>query len=172
MPGRLSLLLLLLLGGSTALRPFGLRPRSMRSRLLRSGDAPTCSEPKTDEEDDRPALLKLLTTNRYTSDARANQLKWAREVMDAEVPEATADGQEIGDKDDFVRKYIASEQEKFGRALEWDEAAKEVDEWLLKQATFAPSKTSATDLGLGVLVFLLAFGGGLFFANGTPTPTP
>lgn len=168
MPNRLALLLVLVLGCSSALRPFGLRPRSMRSRLLRSGDSPRCSTPTPEEEEDKPALLKLLTTNRNSAAARANQLKWAQEQMAAEMPEKTIDGMDIGDKEDFIRKYIESEKEKFGRELEWDEASREVDAWLLKQATFAPSKTSTTDLGLSVLVFLLAFGGGLFFANGAP----
>ena len=32
-----------------------------------------------------------------------------------------------------------------------------------RQATFAPSQTSATDIALALLVFFVAFGGGLFF---------
>ena len=86
----------------------------------------------------RGSLFKL---NRYTPEAQSNQLKWAREQMDLEVPEATADGDSIADREDFINKYMASERSKFGRELDRATAEAEVDEWLLKQATFAPAKT-------------------------------
>ena len=86
----------------------------------------------------RGSLFKL---NRYTPEAQSNQLKWAREQMDLEVPEATADGDSIADREDFINKYMASERSKFGREIDRATAEAEVDEWLLKQATFAPAKT-------------------------------
>ena len=61
--------------------------------------------------------------------------------MDLEVPEATADGASIADREDFINKYMASERSKFGREIDRATAEAEVDEWLLKQATFAPAKT-------------------------------
>ena len=61
--------------------------------------------------------------------------------MDMEVPEATTDGVSIADRDDFIEKYIESEKAKFGRDIDRATAEAEVDEWLLKQATFAPAKT-------------------------------
>ena len=35
----------------------------------------------------------------------------------------------------------------------------------LKQATYAPAKTTGTDLALAGAVFIAAFGAGLYFAN-------
>ena len=40
-----------------------------------------------------------------------------------------------------------------------------MDEWLLKQATYAPAQMSTSDIAVAAGVFLAAFGGGLFFAN-------
>ena len=48
----------------------------------------------------------------------------------------------------MVAKYIVSEKEKFGREIDQATAEAEVDEWLLKQATYAPTKTTNTDLVL------------------------
>ena len=81
------------------------------------------------------------------------------------MPVATIDGRGIEDKEDFIRQYRESEKAKYGREISREEAEAEVDEWLLRQATFAPSKMSATDMGLALVVFVAAFGGGLMFAN-------
>mmetsp|Transcript_25593 Transcript_25593/g.63497 ORF Transcript_25593/g.63497 Transcript_25593/m.63497 type:complete len:166 (-) Transcript_25593:366-863(-) len=107
-------------------------------------------------------LAGFFGTNRNTPEAIANQLEWAQTQMDLEMPESTVEGTSIEDKEDFIVKYIASEKEKFGRELTREEAALEVDEWLLKQATFAPAKTSVTDIALALSVFVVAFGAGTF----------
>ena len=86
-------------------------------------------------------------------------------TMDMEVPDTTLDGQKLADRADLVAKYIASEKEKFGREIDQATAEAEVDEWLLKQATFAPQKTTNTDLALTAGVFLTTFCAGLYFAN-------
>merc|ERR1712194_211400 len=93
------------------------------------------------------ALQSFFKINRDSPEAMANQLEWARKQMDLEVPEQTVAGNDIQGREDFVRQYIESEREKFGR---------EVDEWLLKQATNASTKTSAADIAASVLVFALA----------------
>ena len=85
--------------------------------------------------------------------------------MDLEVPERTADGSQIVNKEDFIAKYIVSEKEKFGRDIDEATAEAEVDQWLLEQATNASSKTSGSDLALGLAVFVITFGGGLYFAQ-------
>ena len=85
--------------------------------------------------------------------------------MDLEVPDATLDGLSIADRADFVDKYIASERAKFGRQLDRETAEREVDEWLLKQATFAPAKTSSADIAIAAAVFFATFVGGLYFAQ-------
>lgn len=116
--------------------------------------------------DDKDAgLFDLFKINRNTPEAKANQLKWAQEQMDLEVPDSTVDGMSIADREDFVVKYIESEKAKFGREIDRTTAEAEVNEWLLKQATYAPAKTSGADLALAALVFIGAFGGGLYFAN-------
>lgn len=83
----------------------------------------------------------LFKINRNTPEAKANQLKWAQEQMDLEVPDSTVDGMSIADREDFVVKYIESEKAKFGREIDRTTAEAEVNEWLLKQATYAPAKT-------------------------------
>lgn len=100
--------------------------------------------------------------NRDTPEAQANQLAWAREQMDYEMPSSTLEGSAIADREDFIEKYIKSEKDKFGRELSREEAEREVDEWLLKQATFAPSRTSAMDVVIAIAVFLGAFAVGTF----------
>lgn len=149
-------------------------PRSMRSRL--GGAAVRASESSNDgKEGDSSssssgasvgaALSKFFGTNRNTPEAQENQLAWAREQMDMEVPEATLDGQSLADRDDMVAKYIVSEKEKFGREIDQATAEAEVDEWLLKQATYAPGQTSTADLAIAATVFVAAFGAGIFFSK-------
>jgi len=111
-------------------------------------------------------VRRLFKINRNTPEAQANQLQWAREQMDLEIPESTLEGVSISDREDLIMQYVESEKAKFGREIDRATAEAEVDEWLLKQATFAPAKTSGTDLALSALVFVAAFGGGLYFANG------
>lgn len=108
---------------------------------------------------------RRLGINRDTPEAKANQLEWARAQMDMQVPAATLDGASIEDREDFVTQYIASEKEKFGRELTRDEAAAEVDEWLLAQATSASTNLDKSDVGLGAVVFLAVFAAGLYFAQ-------
>ena len=100
-----------------------------------------------------------------TPEAQANQVEWGRQQMDLEVPEQTLTGQAIEDREDFIDQYIASEKAKFDRDIDRATAEAEVDEWLLKQATYAPAQTTSTDLALAVGVFIAAFGAGLYFAN-------
>ena len=76
----------------------------------------------------------MLGINKNSPEAKRNQLEWARTQMDLEMPTETADGAGIQDKADFVRQYIASEKEKFGREIDEATAEAEVDAWLLKQA--------------------------------------
>ena len=111
------------------------------------------------------AAGRFFKLNRNTPEAQANQLKWAREQMEMEVPETTADGEAIASREDMIEKYMESERAKFGREIDRVTAEGEVDEWLLKQATYAPSKTTAVDLALAATVFVGAFAAGLFFAN-------
>jgi len=140
-----------------ALRPTSLTPPA---RLApRAGAPPRCCAPVEDES----ALKKFFTTNREAPAAKANQLAWARTQMDAEMPSATVTGQSIEDRADFVRQYVEAEKAKFGRELTPEAAEREIDAWLLKQATAAPSKTSAADVAAAVLVFVAAFGGTVFF---------
>ena len=110
-------------------------------------------------------LKGLFTTNRDTPEAQANQLEWARQQMALEVPDETLDGAAIGDREDFIKQYIASEKEKFGREVDQATAEKEVDAYLLKKATNAAAQTSGADLVTAGAVFVAAFGIGLFFAN-------
>lgn len=46
-------------------------------------------------------------------------------------------------------------------------AEREIDQWLLKQATNASAKTEFSDIALGAFVFLLAFGYGIFASGGS-----
>lgn len=174
-------------------------PRSMRSRQI-------IAAMRTNETASS-GVLGLLGINRDSPEAKANQLAWAREQMNAEVrqqplsavqhrelqlsrsrmahpapvrtrqcsllkpcpgraqmPEQTVDGQSIEGRDDFVQQYIASEKEKFGRDVDLATAEREVDAWLLKQATAAPSKMGAGDVAAAVLVFVVAFGASLYFS--------
>ena len=138
--------------------------RSMRSRL--GGAAIRAAEDgKPGSSGMSGAIGKFFGTNRDTPEAQANQRAWAREQMNAEVPDATLDGKPLSDRDDLVAQYMVSEREKFGREIDQATAEAEVDEWLLKQATLAPAKTTTTDLALAVGVFIAAFGSGLYFAN-------
>ena len=118
-------------------------------------------------DDTSSPLNKIFGLNRDTPEAKANQLKWAREQMAMEVPNATVGGEGIADRDDFVRQYIASEKERYDRDIDVATAEREVDAWLLKQATAATSKTTSTDLIVSVLVFAAAFGSGLYFSGGS-----
>lgn len=137
-------------------RIIAVQPRSMRSR---HGIAAMSSD------DSSSPFNKLFGLNRDTPEAKANQLEWARQQMAMEVPNATLSGEGIADRDDFVRQYIASEKEKYDRDIDVATAEREVDAWLLKQATAASSKTTSTDLVVAVLVFVAAFGSGLFFSG-------
>lgn len=83
--------------------------------------------------------------------------------MDFEVPSVTLEGTSIQDRADFVSQYIESEKAKFGREIGRAEAEAEVDAWLLKQATAAPAKSSVFDVASAVLVFVAAFGSGIYF---------
>ena len=62
-----------------------------------------------------PALpcRSFFKINRDTPEAKANQIEWARKQMDLEVPEVTAAGNEIQDREDFVRQACDSSR---GRA--------------------------------------------------------
>lgn len=174
--------LLLLLGCALGCAGLHLAPRvpwatptgrAMRSRLSRhavtlmadDGGADAKAGEEQEEAGSQNFLKTLFTTNRGTPEAIANQKAWARQQMDLEVPEATLGGDSISDRDDLVKKYIASEKDKFGRDVDQATAEAEIDEWLLKQATYAPSKTTAVDLALAATVFVGAFAAGLFFAN-------
>lgn len=84
--------------------------------------------------------------------------------MEYEMPTATLEGMSIENREDFVRQYIESEKAKFGRELGTAEAEAEIDAWLLKQATAAPAKSSAFDVLSAVLVFIAAFGSGIYFS--------
>ena len=57
-----------------------------------------------------PALpcRSFFKINRDTPEAKANQIEWARKQMDLEVPEVTAAGTEIQDREDFVRQACDS----------------------------------------------------------------
>ena len=57
-----------------------------------------------------PALpcRSFFKINRDTPEAKANQIEWARKQMDLEVPEATTAGNEIQDREDFVRQACDS----------------------------------------------------------------
>jgi hypothetical protein len=116
------------------------------------------------------ALQSFFKINRDSPEAMANQLEWARKQMDLEVPEQTVAGNDIQGREDFVRQYIESEREKFGREVDNATAEREVDEWLLKQATNASTKTSAADIAASVLVFALAFGVGTYQLWGGSSP--
>ena len=133
--------------------PPGVRPAHTRVR----NPPPCCA--------DKSPFLTGMVTNRDSPEARKNQLEWARAQMDMQVPGATLDGASIEDREDFVTQYIASEKEKFGRELTRDEAAAEVDEWLLAQATSASTNLDKSDVGLGAVVFLAVFAAGLYFAQ-------
>ena len=85
--------------------------------------------------------------------------------MDLEVPDETLEGTEIADREDFIDKYITSEKAKFGREVDRATAEAEVDEWLLRQATYAPAQTTPVDLVAAGCVFIAAFGTGIYFAS-------
>lgn len=112
------------------------------------------------------AFKKFFSTNRDDPEAVANQERWGREMMDAEVPDATLEGMSIADREDFIVQYVASEKEKFGREIDRATAEAEVDEWLLRQATVGSAVgTSGSDLAVAAAVFVGTFGVGLWFAN-------
>jgi hypothetical protein len=46
--------------------------------------------------------------NRDSPEAKANQLEWAREQMELEVPEQTVAGKDIEGREDFVRQACDS----------------------------------------------------------------
>jgi hypothetical protein len=175
------LVLLVALSAAMALQlvprgpPWVAAARSMRGRL--GGAAVRCSDGDDDaaagaggEEGIGGRFKQFFGTNRNSPEALANQEKWAREQMALEVPKATATGSEIADREDFIRQYIVSEQERFGREIDRATAETEVDEWLLKQATNASTQTTSADLAIAGAVFVAAFGLGLYFAGGT-TPS-
>lgn len=155
---------------SSALLPSALRPArplpvaiesKARSAIRPSIRAP---QPLACASEEPSLMKKVFGINRDTPEAKANQLAWARQQMEAEMPSSTLTGQAIQDREDFIVKYIASEKEKFGREISRKEAEAEIDAWLLKQATAAPSKTSTSDVVIAALVFVAAFGGGLYFS--------
>jgi hypothetical protein len=152
----MSATILVALLATPGLRATALQPTSLQ-QAARSASLRCCAS------DEKSALQKLFTTNRNSPEARANQLKWARREMDLEVPSVTLEGTSIQNRDDFVRQYIESEKAKFGREIGLAEAEAEVDAWLLKQATAAPAKTSVLDVASAVLVFVAAFGSGVYF---------
>jgi len=157
------LLLLLLLDLAWGLRfpaqaPWA-GPRSMRGRHGRAAVR------LAEEDGGQSPLANFFKTNRDTPEAKANQMKWAREQMALEVPDETLEGSKIADREDLIAQYIESERAKFGREIERATAEAEVDAWLLKQATFAPAQTSTADLAIAATVFLATFGVGLFVAN-------
>lgn len=172
---RAPLLLLLLLCVASGLQVLPRAPWSqrstMRSRLLRhavkmSDDSGDSKSGGSSSNDEGGGFLKgLFTTNRNTPEAMANQREWARQQMDLEVPDATLSGDSINDREDLIIKYIASEKDKFGRDIDRATAEQEVDEWLLKQATYAPGQTSTADLAIAATVFVAAFGAGIFFSK-------
>ena len=150
--GRVECLCALLLASSVeSFRGPGLWPHrtgSMRSRYALAA----MSE---NEGDATGGLAGLFRINRNTPEAKANQLKWAREQMDLEMPTNTLEGTEIDDREvgqirlqehglqrppdmpsralqDFILKYIESEKAKFGREVTREVAEQEVDAWLLK----------------------------------------
>ena len=152
---------LAMLCGSLHVQPVHRCRRSMRGRLGRH--FVTMSD--SDSESGLFGPNGLFGNNRNTPEAIENQRAWAREQMALEVPDATLEGSSITDRDDLIQQYIASEQEKFGRTLDLATAEAEVDEWLLKQATYAPAKTSGADIAIAAAVFALAFGSGIYFTS-------
>ncbi|KAL1520461.1 hypothetical protein AB1Y20_022042 [Prymnesium parvum] len=146
-----------MVGNIDAFRGPGLWPHRGMSMRSRHGLAPMSSNITASG-----GIAGFFGINRDTPEAKENQLAWAREQMAYEVPSSTLDGTSIDDREDFVTKYIESEKAKFGRELTREEAEREVDQWLLKQATFAPAKSTAADIFLAVAVFLGAFGVGIF----------
>jgi hypothetical protein len=69
---------------------------------------------------------RLFRTNRDAPEAVENQIKWGREQMDMEVPEATVEGEAIADREDLIEKYIVSEMQKFDREIDRATAEREV----------------------------------------------
>ena len=139
-------LLLLLCGAADGLRPVGglrMRSRSMRSRTARAAMA---------ADDGGSDWTSVFKTNRDSPEARKNQLEWARAQMDMQVPGATLEWTTL------VKAHVPAE-------LTRDEAAAEVDEWLLAQATSASTNLDKSDVGLGAVVFLAVFAAGLYFAQ-------
>ncbi len=136
--------------------PPGVRPAHTRVRT----PPPCCA--------DKSPFLTGMVTNRDSPEARENQLAWAKKEMAGQVPK------EYEDREAFVTKYIEHEKETEGRELSREEAEKEVDEWLLKQASAddrllavgrrsaraalpaqaanAPAQMETTDLAAAVLV--------------------
>lgn len=136
--------------------PPGVRPAHTRIRT----PPPCCA--------DKSPFLTGMVTNRDSPEARENQLAWAKKEMAGQVPK------EYEDREAFVTKYIEHEKETEGRELSREEAEKEVDEWLLKQASAddrllavgrrsaraalpaqaanAPAQMETTDLAAAVLV--------------------
>jgi hypothetical protein len=139
-------------------------PGHSASRSLRSRHARAAMQADDDDASPLGGLQKALGINRDAPEARANQMEWARQQMDLEVPDATLEGKSIENRADFIAQYIQSEKEKFGREIDESAAAEEVDAWLLSQATNASSKSSPMDAVAAVAVFLLAFGGTIFMA--------
>ena len=97
--------------------PLGVRPAHTWIRT----PPPCCA--------DKSPFLTGMVTNRDSPEARENQLAWAKKEMAGQVPK------EYEDREAFVTKYIEHEKETEGRELSRAEAEKEVDEWLLKQAS-------------------------------------
>ena len=177
-------MLALFIGVAGSLRmqaPWTVGSRSMRGRLGRasvraaegedssSSSSSSGSGGNSSEGGVGSFIGGLFKTNRDTPEAQANQIEWARQQMNMEVPDSTLDGLKLEGRDDMVAKYIVSEKEKFGRDVDQATAEQEVDSWLLTQATYAPAQTTTGDLVAAAAVFLLAFGSGLYFADKTPT---
>ena len=118
------LLLLLLLDLAWGLRfpaqaPWA-GPRSMRGRHGRAAVR------LAEEDGGQSPLANFFKTNRDTPEAKANQMKWAREQMALEVPDETLEGSKIADREDLIAQYIESERAKFGREIERATAEAEV----------------------------------------------
>ena len=59
-------------------------------------------------DDTSSPLNKIFGLNRDTPEAKANQLKWARDQMDSEMPSATLDGMAIDDRKVLAPSRIRS----------------------------------------------------------------
>jgi len=154
------LLLATILCCTSSLRLAPRTPYAMRSMRSRQGRAALGMA----ADDGGGPFGNFFKTNRDTPEAIENQMRWGREQLDLEVPDATADGDAIANREDMIEKYIISEKEKFNRDIDRATAEREVDEWLLQQATNAAAKTSPTDVAAAVIVFFAAFASGLYFA--------